>query len=80
MKNTIVFKDTNSGLHPGHHQTYALLRNYEKPYKSSHISPGNIMTLVKNVKSYKKIAHQTRHKLKQAEKQSLVSIFFSNHS
>jgi len=30
MKISTVFKDTSFGLLPGHHQTYALLRNCEK--------------------------------------------------
>ena len=37
MTNTTVFKDTSCGLHPGHHQTYTLLRDYEKNHTKVHI-------------------------------------------
>lgn len=56
MNNTTVFMVTRFGLHPGHRQTYTLLRTYEKPYKGPYIKAGkemsfthiNITSLVKN--------------------------------
>ena len=71
MKYTTVFKDTSFGLHPGHRQIYALLRNYEKtiqnfvyyPRKEMVFPYRNIMTLVKNCSHIKNCTSNNKNVL-----------------